>query len=163
MNLVSPASLIIPTFFQTDLSYKLQTKKQTEHTSIIQTLFFSFCEMALAINVSSSSSSAISTSSFPSSDLKGKFLRDSLMDHSEFGVQNSKLIRIVFYSSVSAPRIGSLRLSDRVNVSSASLSLSGKRSSSVKPLNVQSFTKESSVPSQTASSMVASGKVLFNL
>ena len=57
----------------------------------------------------------------------------------------------------SAPRIGSLRLSDRVNVSTASLSLSGKRSSSVKPLNVQSFTKESFVPSQAAS-VVASGK-----
>nr|VDD49180.1 unnamed protein product [Brassica oleracea] len=78
--------------------------------------------MALAINVSSSSSSAISTSSFPSSELK-----------------------------VSAPRIGSLRLSDRVNVSTASLSLSGKRSSSVKPLNVQSIAKESFVPSQAAS------------
>ncbi|CAN6986719.1 unnamed protein product [Brassica rapa subsp. trilocularis] len=76
--------------------------------------------MALAINVSSSSSSAISTSSFPSSELK-------------------------------APRIGSLRLSDRVNVSTASLSLSGKRSSSVKPLNVQSIAKESFVPSQAAS------------
>ncbi|KAH0935340.1 hypothetical protein HID58_012457 [Brassica napus] len=78
--------------------------------------------MALAINVSSSSSS-ISTSSFPSSDLK-------------------------------APQIGSLRLSDRINVSSASLSISGKRSS-VKALNVQSITKESMVPPQAAS-MVAS-------
>ncbi|KAL0738757.1 hypothetical protein Bca4012_014967 [Brassica carinata] len=78
--------------------------------------------MALAINVSSSSS-AISTSSFPSSHLK-------------------------------APQIGSLRLSDRINVSSASLSLSGKQSS-VKALNVQSITKESMVPPQAAS-MVAS-------
>ncbi|XP_010434096.1 PREDICTED: 5'-adenylylsulfate reductase 3, chloroplastic [Camelina sativa] len=73
--------------------------------------------MALAINVSSSSSSSvISASSFPSSELK-------------------------------APQIGSLRLFDRINVSAASLSLSGKRSS-VKALNVQSITKESMVASE---------------
>nr|BAH57002.1 AT4G21990 [Arabidopsis thaliana] len=72
--------------------------------------------MALAINVSSSSSSAISSSSFPSSDLK-------------------------------VTKIGSLRLLNRTNVSAASLSLSGKRSS-VKALNVQSITKESIVASE---------------
>ncbi|VYS63499.1 unnamed protein product [Arabidopsis thaliana] len=72
--------------------------------------------MALANNVSSSSSSAISSSSFPSSDLK-------------------------------VTKIGSLRLLNRTNVSAASLSLSGKRSS-VKALNVQSITKESIVASE---------------
>ncbi|KAG7621351.1 Thioredoxin domain [Arabidopsis suecica] len=72
--------------------------------------------MALAINVSSSSSSAISSSSFPSSDLK-------------------------------VTKIGSVRLLNRTNVSAASLSLSGKRSS-VKALNVQSITKESIVASE---------------
>nr|BAJ34448.1 unnamed protein product [Eutrema halophilum] len=77
--------------------------------------------MALAINVSLSSS-GISSSSFPSSELK-------------------------------VSQIGSLRLSDRINVSAASLSFSGKRSS-VKPLNVQSITKESMV--SQAASMVAS-------
>uniref|UniRef100_A0A1J3HCZ6 adenylyl-sulfate reductase (glutathione) n=1 Tax=Noccaea caerulescens TaxID=107243 RepID=A0A1J3HCZ6_NOCCA len=56
-------------------------------------------------------------------------------------------------SELKVSQIGSLRLSDRINVSAASLSLSGKRSS-VKPLNVQSFTKESMVPQ--AATMVAS-------
>lgn len=51
------------------------------------------------------------------------------------------------------PQIGSLRLLDRVHVTPVSLNLSGKRSSSVKPLNVEPKTKDSMIP--LAATMVA--------
>jgi adenylyl-sulfate reductase (glutathione) len=94
---------------------KTQHKNKKNLRTLFREIWFGV-KMALAINVSSSSSSAISSSSFPSSDLK-------------------------------VTKIGSLRLLNRTNVSAASLSLSGKRSS-VKALNVQSITKESIVASE---------------
>lgn len=50
-------------------------------------------------------------------------------------------------------QIGSLRLLDRVNVTPVSLNVSGKRSSSVKPLNAESKNKDSMIP--LAATMVA--------
>lgn len=50
-------------------------------------------------------------------------------------------------------QIGSLRLFDRVHVAPVSLNLSGKRSSSVKPLNAEPKTKDSMIP--LAATMVA--------
>lgn len=50
-------------------------------------------------------------------------------------------------------QIGSLRLLDRVHVAPVSLNLSGKRSSSVKPLNAEPKTKDSMIP--LAATMVA--------
>lgn len=54
---------------------------------------------------------------------------------------------------LAVPQIGSLRLLDRVHVTPVSLNLYGKRSSSVKPLNVEPKTKDSMIP--LAATMVA--------
>nr|AAC49573.1 3'-phosphoadenosine 5'-phosphosulfate reductase [Arabidopsis thaliana] len=79
--------------------------------------------MAMSVNVSSSSSSGII--------------------NSRFGVSLEPKVS----------QIGSLRLLDRVHVAPVSLNLSGKRSSSVKPLNAEPKTKDSMIP--LAATMVA--------
>ncbi|XP_010432555.1 PREDICTED: 5'-adenylylsulfate reductase 1, chloroplastic-like [Camelina sativa] len=67
---------------------------------------------------------------------------------------NSGFSRSGVSSEPKVPQIGSLRLSDRVYGTQVSFNLSGKRSSSVKPLNAESKTKDSMIP-LAATTMVA--------